>query len=383
MEPNELLANIEQKDFDAIMEQLIDRVPDGIDTREGSIIYDALAPAAYLIAQTYMDIHSVLKDTYVQTAGGEFLDYRAIERGMRRNPATNCVVHAKFTDTNGQPYELELGARFASVGIDPIYYVAEERIADGVFMLRAEVAGNSANRYDGQILPIDSMNDFGYGEITSIEIPARDEEDDDSLRKRIMSDSTFTQYGGNVADYIAALQEISDVGACQVYPTWNGGGTVKLVVLGNDHLIPSDTLIKKVQELIDPKDDKSNGYGIAPIGHDVTVSAPTPLTIKFDVTLDLEPGRSADDVKREVHDAIESFIADLRRNKWGKLIDERSYDLSIYRSRLMASLLQINSIINVADLKMNGKAEDVALEFNGKKQDLPIVGEVVVNGEAD
>jgi uncharacterized phage protein gp47/JayE len=380
MTPNDLLSDIEKMDFDYFIEKTIKRVPSGIDTREGSIIYDALSPAAYAMAEMAMTVHSVFKDTYVQTAGGEFLDYRATERGLRRNPATHCLVHAKVTDSNGKPYELEAGARFASLGNDPIYYKSTDKVSDGVYVLEAEVAGNAANRYVGQVLPIDNMNDFGYGEITSIEIPARDEEDDDSLRRRIMSDNTFTQYGGNVSDYITALQEIEDVGAVQVYPTWNGGGTVKLVVIGNDYLTPTETLLNKVQEKIDPKDDKSNGYGIAPIGHDVTVSAPTPLTIKFNVSLDLEPGRSSEDVKGEVADAINTFVADLRRNKWGEIVNAREYDLTIYRSRLMASLLQVNGIINVADLRMNGKADDISMTFNGKHQDLPIVGEVVVSG---
>lgn len=380
MIPNDLLTDIEKMDFEYFMDKTIERVPSGIDTREGSIIYDALAPAAYAMAEIAMTVHSVFKDTYVQTAGGEFLDYRATERGLRRNPATHCLVHAKVTDTNGKPYELELGVRFASLGIEPIYYTSTKKISDGVYELEAEVAGNAANRYVGQVLPIDNMNDFGYGEITSIEIPARDEEDDDSLRRRIMSDSTFTQYGGNVSDYIAALQEIEDVGAVQVYPTWNGGGSVKLVVLGNNYLTPTETLLNKVQEIIDPKDAKSNGYGIAPIGHDVTVAAPTPLTIKFSVSLDLEPGRSSEDVKGEVAGAIEMFVADLRRNKWGEIMNAREYDLTIYRSRLIASLLQLDGIINVSDLKMNDKSDDISMTFNGKHQDLPIVGEVIVSG---
>ena len=33
--------------FDEIMERLLERVPDTFDKREGSVIWDALAPAAY------------------------------------------------------------------------------------------------------------------------------------------------------------------------------------------------------------------------------------------------------------------------------------------------------------------------------------------------
>ena len=36
--------------FDVILERMMDRVPNNIDKREGSIIYDALAPAAVELA---------------------------------------------------------------------------------------------------------------------------------------------------------------------------------------------------------------------------------------------------------------------------------------------------------------------------------------------
>lgn len=380
MTPNELLVDIEKMDFDYFMDKALDRVPVGIDTREGAIIHDALAPAAYSMAELAMLFHHMFIDTYTQTAGGEFLDYRATERGMRRRPATFCVVKGKFTNTEGDPFELEMGTRFASLGVEPIYYKVIEKVSEGMYHLAAEVAGNSANRYVGQILPIDNMNDFGHGAIISVEIPARDEEDDESLRRRIMSYNTFTQYGGNVADYITAVRDIEDVGAVQVYPTWNGGGTVKLVILNNDFLTPSQSLLDKVQGLIDPQDARAEGYGIAPIGHFVSVVAPTSMTIKFDVAVDLESGYSSDDLKSDVANTIEKFINNLRQTKWGELVNEREYYLTIYRSQLIAELLKVGGVVNVSKLQMNESDSDISLTFNKAESELPIVGEVIVNG---
>lgn len=43
----------EDKTYENILQEMLNRVPDDIDKREGSVIYDALAPTAYSIADLY------------------------------------------------------------------------------------------------------------------------------------------------------------------------------------------------------------------------------------------------------------------------------------------------------------------------------------------
>ena len=40
----------EDMTYEHILQGMLNRVPDDIDKREGSVIYDALAPAAYFLA---------------------------------------------------------------------------------------------------------------------------------------------------------------------------------------------------------------------------------------------------------------------------------------------------------------------------------------------
>ena len=42
--------------FDYIMNRMLESVPDTVDKREGSIIYDALSPAAAELAKAYMEL---------------------------------------------------------------------------------------------------------------------------------------------------------------------------------------------------------------------------------------------------------------------------------------------------------------------------------------
>lgn len=379
MTPNELLKEIEQHDFDYFISEMLNRVPDSIDKREGSIIYDALAPAAYNMAEMAHKYHEQLLNTYTQTATGEFLDYRAAERGIQRKLATNSIVLASFLDSDGHEMDVDLNTRFASVGVTPIYYKVIERQSKGVYQMSAEQPGSGANQYVGQVLPISNINGFGYGEIKSVEIPARDSESDSELRERILESNEFTQYGGNVQDYIAMIKKLNEVGAVQVYPTWNGAGTVKLVIVGNDYNLPSRTLLEKVQNEIDPTDESGNGYGIAPIGHQVTVVAPSSRTLDFVVSLELEEGVNGSDVKTAVNDSINRFIQELKKDRWATLKNERTYQMTVYISQIMATLLKIPGVLNVSGLSINGAAKDVPLVFTNQLQELPVVGEVAIN----
>lgn len=68
-------------------------------------------------------------------------------------------------------------------------------------------------------------------------------------------------FGGNFIEYVQRVREIDGVGAVQVYPVWNGPGTVKVVVLDNDLNLASAETIKKVQNVLDPLEYTGKGVG--------------------------------------------------------------------------------------------------------------------------
>ena len=77
----------ETKTYEDILQQMLDRVPEGMDKREGSIIYDALAPAAAGLAILYIELDVILNQTFADTATGEYLEKRCAERGLTRKEA--------------------------------------------------------------------------------------------------------------------------------------------------------------------------------------------------------------------------------------------------------------------------------------------------------
>lgn len=380
MTPEELAQQYQNMDFDYFIESALERVPESLDTREGSVIYDAIAPAAYLMTEMALNLSTSVLNTFTQTASGEFLDYRAEERGITREPATYAELVATMTDENGSPLVGSLGDRFASVGVEPVYY-SVKRLSNitGQVILAAETAGEVGNSYVGQILPVSPISSFGNAEIIEVSIPARDQESDDELRERLLKTNEIISFGGNVSDYINYVNEMDEVAAVQVYPTWNGGGTVKIVILNNQYLTPSQALISKVQTVIDPVDVSGNGYGIAPIGHKVTVMSPTLRTINVSVTIQTANNVTAEDVRQQIEKAISDYFADVRKS-WGVIdFDTRTYLVTLYRSQIIVSLLKINGITNVSNVSFDGTEGDVNLITNDKKEELAMLGTVKIN----
>lgn len=50
----------EDMTFENIMDRCLARVPDSVDKREGSVIYDAIAPAAAELAIMYIELGTIM-----------------------------------------------------------------------------------------------------------------------------------------------------------------------------------------------------------------------------------------------------------------------------------------------------------------------------------
>lgn len=382
MNPNELAEQFERQNYEYWLDKVLDRIPENIDKREGSVIFDAVAPATMLIAQQSLAMALIIRQTYIRTATGEFLDYRAVEHGTNRYPATYTEVKAKFLNYDGKPINnVQVGDRFASIGEKPIFYTVTKINDDLTGEMKAEESGSASNAYLGQVLPVTPNDQLSWAEIVEVYGPARDTETDEHLRARLLNKNSWIAYGGNVADYLDMLSRISEVGAGQVYPIWKGPGTVKLVILNNDLMPATPSLIKKVKEIIDPEDSETLGVGLAPIDHRVTVTAPETLKVNIETTLVLDSAYSPDNVKDKIKSRLNDYFKVLRQ-QWANInkVMGRGYAQEIYRSKILSLIMQVEGVNNAELPILNGKDEDVKLIFNNNTSQLPLLGEVKLNG---
>lgn len=376
---------LETYSYEYLLNYALSLVPDNLDKREGSIIYDALAPVCFLLAEQNIRLNHIYQNTFVAYSQGAALDLRAQEQGLTRYSATYAVKKVYVTDGEGNPTTVPIGARFSTIssGTALIYAITSTYSVDGIeqpgyYEATCETAGVVGNNYTGNLVAITNLSNVSQAVMSDLLIPARDEETDDELRTRYLERVNQKSFGGNVSQYREELKAISGVGAVQIYPVWNGGGTVKLSVIDADYNVLTEDFIDELKEMIDPENNSGEGLGIAPIGHKVTVTTPSEVDINVTSTITLISGYSISQVEDGIKATISDYIDTLRQS-WGNADGTNNYSVGVYIAKINASILSIEGIANVTNTTINGSTTDLVLTENATTQQLPKMGEVVLN----
>lgn len=350
----------EEYTFEKILNSMMARVPNTVDKRQGSIIYNALAPIAVELQNMYINLDVILDETFADTSSREYLIKRAQERGLSPYPSTYAIVQAEITPST---LELNSGERFS---LDNFNYFVTEKKSDGIYKLQCEESGASANFQFGQIIPINYIQGLEYAEITEILIPGEDEESTEDFRKRYFKSVEQEAFGGNIADYKQKTNALSGVGGVKVFPTWNGGGTVKLVILNSSFSKPSSELVNYVQTAIDPVTNQGVGLGLAPIGHVVTVVGVENETLDLTGEFTFETGYDWSEVETEVINTVNNYFLELNQD-W-----ENQANIIVRISQIETRILNISGIIDIQNVTINGETSNYTVGENN----IPILGTI-------
>ena len=302
----------EDQTYENILDRSLARVASDVDKREGSVIMNAIAPVSAEHADVYIQLGNIVNNGYADTAVREFLILRCKERGII-------------------PYE-----------------------------------GTNGNKFFGELSSIEYIDKDLTGELTELLIPAEDEEDTEALRTRYLNSFDSNPFGGNKQDYVEKTDALDGVGGTVVIPVWNGGGTVKLIIINSDFGVASSTLVKAVQEAIDP-DPQGTGSGIAPIGHTVTVVSAVGKTVNIKSRITLNDGYQWSQVKPKAEETLEAYFLEMRKN-WEK------GNLVVRISQIENRLLNLDGILDVADTQLNDVASNLALA----QEEIPLLGGVYI-----
>lgn len=345
----------ESQTFEVILQRMLDRVSDDMNKREGSIIYDALAPAAVELVSAYIAFDSMLQETFGDTASRDYLIRLCAERGIKPFAATQSVCTVEFTGA-----EVPIGNRFSG-GDTTFEYIGNNQV-------RCEVAGTIGNEHVGAIIPIQYVQGLETAAITEIAIYGEDEEDTEALRARYFDSFNEKAYGGNRKDYENKTLAISGVGAVKVTPVWNGAGTVKLTILSSVFGKASDALIETVQNTFDPNKD-GMGDGLAPIGHTVTVDTTTEVEVNIDTTITYDNGYSWNVCSAQITSVIENYLLSLRK-EWAN-----NSTLVARIAQIDAAILGVQGVIDVAGTTINSSTQNLVLAAH----EIPVLG--VINDD--
>jgi len=308
--------------FEDIMERTLAKVATDVDKREGSVIYNALAPTNEEIAYLYVLLDAIIENGFADTAEREYLIQRCKERGIYPDEATCAILKAEFN------MEIPIGNRFnlGDLNYVIIAFIEQKNIPveneNGeteyktvwYYQLQCEEAGTDGNTQFGVLEAIDFVDTNMEGSIVELLVPAEDEEDTEALRERYLNSFSDTPFGGNQADYKKEVGKLDGVGGVKIIPVWAGGGTVKLIIINSNFEVASGVLVANVQNAIDPP-PQGEGAGLAPIGHTVTVESCEAKTIPISINCTLEDGYSWDEIKEQVTENIETYFLEIRK-RW-------------------------------------------------------------------
>ncbi|WP_019123712.1 baseplate J/gp47 family protein [Brevibacillus massiliensis] len=356
----------EHMTYEYILQRMLSKVPNTVDKREGSLIYTACAAVAAEMAQMYADLDTNNNLSWVDTATGEYLTRKCAEFGVNREPATKAIRKGLFYDGQNNPFDVPIGSRFS---IEDQNFVVTEKITTGEYKMECETTGATGNQLFGALLPIDYIQGLARAELADVLVPGEDEESDESLRDRFFKTVNEPTFGGNVADYMQMINAIEGVGGTKVFPTWQGGGTVKCTIIGADFNPPAQQLIDQVQTTVDPIVNQGQGLGMAPIGHRVTIAGVQGVTVNIVTTVTLAGGYTVEQVQAPIESVISNYLQGLRED-W-----ENQTNLIVRVALIDAEILTVPGVIDVANTTLNGAAFNIPLG----EEEIPQMGTVTIN----
>lgn len=352
----------ENYEYESYLHEMLDMQPSDVDKREGSVIYNTCSAAAFMLAQqTYM-IGYLMNLLFADTAEGEWLDRVANDFGITRDSATYALRQINTFDSSSVAMDVDIGSKFA---INGLTFTIAEKIATGQFKASCDQPGTQGNAYSGTVLPIDNINGLGSAALVSTPlIPATDEETDDAYRARFYQYARQSAYGGNVADYEQKTLAISGVGAVKVFTAVDmTAGHVGLTIGDDNGNKATQTLIDEVQALMG-----TDGNGIAPIGHTVTVGTSTDLTVDVAAEIKIKTGASFDIIQPIVISTITDYINNIGFT-----------DETVFYAKLVAAILNCSgSIMDVGTVTMNSVSTNLALTKAFAAYQVPVLGTVTV-----
>lgn len=338
--------------YDNLLQAMLEKIPSDVDKREGSIIYDALAPCAYFLAQQDFQLEHFIDLVFPDTAVGEYLDRAVDAYGVKRKEATPAV--RKMISFG----PVEIGSRW---GIQSLVYEvtgilnAEESNA---YEVTCETPGDIGNQYRGEMMPVSNGIAGIQAELSDIITAGTDQETDEALRERFYTKVRLPATSGNVHHYKQWALEVPGVGDAKVFPLDHGPGTVTVLVVDSD---------KQAEEsLIAPVSDHMEM--VRPIGAAVTVEAPQEIAVNVIADIVLDGTEKKESIEREFKNALSEFLKGLVFSEY-----------RVSYAKIGSILLSVKGVWDYDRLQINGGTGNLVVA----EKAIPVTGIVTlteVNG---
>lgn len=318
-----------------IMERMLNRIPDNVDKREGSIVWDMLAPSSIELTRAYMELDHSIDLRYPDTSYGEHLDKLCKEVNIVRKQATKASGEVTFYGDNG--VVIPQGTIVTNVGDGSMKYSTLNEVIIENVKITAEIEclteGSVGNRLINEINSLESningvtnvsnesVLDNGYAIETDSEMLSRYY---DRVKNPIAS--------GNATEYKIWAREIEGVGDAKVIPLWNGKGTVKVIVFARQNQVPSPSLVETVRQKIELK---------RPMFADVSVVSVERLLIDVSLSVSIDEDQSVTGIKQKLTTNLSNYLVGIT-------------DGTVRYSKINEIIMSTDGVVDCINLKLNG-----------------------------
>ena len=258
----------ENQTYETIRSRILDNTNINIDKREGSFLSNMVSALAEELAKAYINMSDILSLGFIDDTFDTFLDKRVSEFGVYRKEGVKATGEIKVEGKEGATI-----TNGTLVKANDLYFTVLNDIelpTDNVLYVEANEVG------------------YKYNLLANTEFELV--EKNDKVTKLVNE---------NKAHYEEWALEVDGVGRAIVYPLWNGNGTVKVMIIGNDNKAVSEDIINNCKLHIEEN---------MPIGVSLTVVTPTSLNISIKATIELKEGYDIEDIKLDFEASLNEYL---------------------------------------------------------------------------
>lgn len=327
-----------EQTYEVIKQRILDNISLDLDKREGSVLNTFASANAMSLAKAYIEMGDILSLGFIEDTFDTYLDKRVSEFGVYRKEGTKATGEIKVTGDEGTV--ISNGTSFLCNDLKFIMLndvvIGEE---DDICYVEAEEVGYKYNLSPNSVFTLtDPINGVKTLNNETAFKNGVDVETDEELRKRFIKVVNNPSTSGNKNHYEEWALEVNGVSRAIVYPLWNGNGTVKVMIVGNDNKPVDGEIINNCKLHIEEN---------MPIGCQLTVTTPTNLNVNVVATVELKEGYEISEIKEEFETKLNEYLK--------TITNELTY------SKVYGILVNVLGVEDIASLTINDNTSNITI----------------------
>lgn len=327
--------------YDVVKSRTLSNIDLDVYKGEGSFLNDMVSPINTELAKFYIELSYLHKKAFIEDNFDDFLDKRVNEFGVYRKLGTEAVGEVIFEGKVGTvipngtiiSYNELLFVVIKDIEISLEIEQNTSPVQALEIGIKYNIPVNTEFKLQDEIVGLTKVyNNLAFQGGTEIET-------DEELKERFYKIQKNQATSGNKAHYEEWALEVEGVYNVKVYPRWNGAGTVKVLIFGENNQAVDLEVIERCREHIEAE---------MPIGATLTVATPSSLDISISASIKLEAGYTLDFVKESFLESINSYLINVNKE--------------IIYTKVSAILASVEGLHDFSNLLLNNKAENISFE---------------------